>query len=108
MVMTICSQRYVQNEEAFSALTKSDILQPSVSDHDFRSIDISDAGEHDGRVGCNLLISDIRYQTSFTVAQPIKIQFKFDDLVPNKTNAYAFLSSNKLVSVTSDGQKRFD
>ena len=43
-----------QIKEVFRALTKDDILQPYISDHDFRS---SNAGVYD--VGYNLYVSDI-------------------------------------------------
>ena len=36
------SQGYAQIKEIFRALTKSDILQPYISDHDFRSSNIGD------------------------------------------------------------------
>ena len=50
----------------------------------------------------------MRYQRKFTVSQPIKIEFKFDVIVPNDVNGYALVSTNKLVSIGSDGQRHFD
>ena len=53
------SQGYGQIKEAFKALTKENILQPYISDHDFRS-------SNDGNdIGYNLYAFDIRYQKNF-------------------------------------------
>ena len=50
------SQGYGQTKEAFRALTKDDILQPYISDNDFRSSnDVND-------IGYNLYVRDLRYQ----------------------------------------------
>ena len=57
-----------QIKEAFRALTKDDILQPYISDHDFRSSNV-----RADDVGYNLEVLDIRYQENFTAAQPIKV-----------------------------------
>ena len=51
------SQGYHQIEEAFKALTKDDILQPYISEDEFRS---SNAAAND--VGYNLYVFDKRYQ----------------------------------------------
>ena len=65
------SQGYAQIKETFRDLTKDDILQPYLSNHDFRS---SNVGAND--VGFNLCVFDIRYQHNFTAAlQPIKVEF---------------------------------
>ena len=97
------SQGYHQIKEAFKALTKDDILQPYKSEEDFVS---SNARVDD--VGYNLYVFDIRYQKNYTASQPIKIEFKFDGLVPNNVNGYALVLTNKLVSISSDGQQHFD
>ena len=97
------SRGYAQIKEVFKALTKDDILQPYISDDDFRL--------SNGRVdviGYNLHVFDIRYQQNFTASQPNKVEFKFDGVVTNHTNGYALVSSNKLVSRCLDGQRRFD
>ena len=60
------SQGYGQFKEAFKALTKDDILQPDISDHDFRSsID-------GGNIGYKLHVFDISYQKNLESAQPKK------------------------------------
>ena len=97
------SQGYHQIKEAFKALTKYDKLQPYISEEDFRS---SNAAAND--VGNNLYIFDIRYQKNYTASQPIKVEFKFVGLVPNIVNGYALVLTNKLVSISSDGQRHLD
>ena len=97
------SQGYHQIKEAFKALTKDDILQPYISQEDFRT---SNVAAND--VGYNLYVFDIRYQKNYTGSQPIKVEFKFDGVVPNKVNGYALVLTNKLVSISSDGQRHFD
>ena len=70
------SQGYGLIKQAFKAITKDDILEPYVSDNDFRS-------SNDGHnIGYNLSIFDIRYQKNFESAQPIKVEFKFHGVVP--------------------------
>ena len=97
------SQGYHQIKEAFRALAKDDILQPYISEADFRR---SNAAAND--IGYNLYVFDIRYQKNFTNSQPIKVEFKLDGVVPNDINGYALVLTNKLVSVSSDGQRHFD
>ena len=96
------SQGYHQIKEAFKALTKDDILQPYISEEDFRS---SNAAAND--VGYNLYVFDIRYQKNYTASQPIEVKFKFDGVVPNNVNGYALVLTNKLVSLSSDEQRHF-
>ena len=97
------SQGYHQIKEVFRALTKDDILQPYISEADFRR---SNAAAND--IGYNLYVLDIRYQKNFTNSQPIKVEFKFEGVVPNDINGYALVLTNKLVSISSDGQRHFD
>ena len=97
------SQGYHQIKEAFKAISKDEILQPYISDENFRT---SNAAAND--VGYNLYVFDIRYQKNFTTSQPIEIEFKFEGVVPNDINGYALVLTNKLVPVSSDGQRHFD
>ena len=97
------SQGYHQNKEAFRALTKDDILQPYTSEEDFRTSNVRAAD-----VGYNLYVFDIRYQKKYTASQPIKVEFIYDGVVPNNVNGYALVLTNKLVSISSDGQRLFD
>ena len=96
------SQGYHQIKEAFKALTKDDILQPYISEADFRT---SNVAAND--TGYNLYVFDVRYQKNFTNSQPIKVEFKFEGVVPNDINGYALVLTNKLVSISSDGQRHF-
>ena len=97
------SQGYHQIKEAFRALTKDDILQPYIYEEDFRT-----SNARADNVGYNLYVFDIRYQKNYTASQPIKVEFKFDKVIPNNVNGYALVLTNKLVSISSDGQRHFD
>ena len=97
------SQGYRQIKEAFKALTKDDILQPYTSEEDFRTSNVRAAD-----VCYNLYVFDIRYQKNYTASQPIKGEFKFVGLVPFNVNGYALVLTNKLVSISSDGQRHLD
>ena len=94
------SQGYHQIKEAFRALTKDAILQPYFSEADFRTSNVA-ANEID----YNLYVFDIRCQKNFTNSQPIKVEFKFEG---DDINGYALVLTNKLVSISSDGQRHFD
>ena len=96
------SQGYGQIKEAFISLTKNNLLQPHISDDDFRS-------SNDGNnIGYNIYAFDIRYQKNFESSQPIKVEFKFDGVVPAGIYGYALVLTNKLISISSDGQRMFD
>ena len=88
---------YGEIQEAFRALTKDDILQPYISDNDFRSSNV-----RADDTGYNWFIFDIRYQKNFANSQSIKVEFKFDKIVPGNINGYALVLTNKLVSISSD------
>ena len=96
------AQGYGQIKEAFKALTKDDLLQPYISDDDFRSNNDGD------NIGYNIYAFDIRYQKNFESSQPIKVEFKFDGVIPAGIYGYALVLTNKLVSISSDGQRMFD
>ena len=96
------SQGYGQIKEAFKALTKDTILQPYITDHDFRS-------SNDGNdFGYNIYAFDIRYQKNFENSQPVKVEFKFSENVPAGIFGYALVLTNRLASISSDGQRMFD
>ena len=84
-----CNQGYGQIKEAFRALTKDDILQPYISNHDSRSSNNSDD------IGYNLYVFDIRYQKDFEIAHPIKVEFKFDQAIPAGIYGYALELTKK-------------
>ena len=96
------SQGYGQIKEAFKALTKDNLLQLYISDADFRS-------SNDGNnIGYNIYAFDIRYQKNFESSQPIKVEFKFDGVVPAGIYGYALVLTNRIISISSDGQRMFD
>ena len=96
------SQGYGQIKEAFKALTKDDILKPFITEDDFRS---SNEGNN---IGYNIYAFDIRYQKNFENAQPVKVEFKFSENVVAGIYGYALVLTNKLISISSDGQRMFD
>ena len=96
------SQRYGQIKDAFKALTKDDILQPYISEDAFRS---SNGGDN---IGYNIHCFDIRYQKKFEHGQSVKVEVKFDGIIPDGLYGYALFLTNRLVSISSDGQRMFD
>ena len=96
------SQGYGQIKEAFRALTKDDILQPYITENDFRS------SNNGNDIGYNIYVFDIRYQKNFENAQPIKVEFKFSENIDAGVNGDALVLTNRLLSITSDGQRMFD
>ena len=95
-------QGYGQIKEAFKALTKDNLLQPYISDADFRY------SNNDDNIGYNIYAFDKRYQKSFESSQPIKVEFKFDGVIPARIYGYVLVLTNKLISISSDGQQMFD
>ena len=97
------SQENSRIKEIFRALTKDNILQPYISDDNFRTSNVRADG-----IGYNLYDFDIRYQKTFTKSQLSTVEFKFDGVAPTDINGYALVLTNKFVSISSDGQRRFD
>ena len=91
---------------SFRHLAKNDILQPHFTQKDI----ITSNTYPNGYSGYNFLIFDIRHHQDYSSAQPIKVRLDFRPAVPAATNliGYALLLTNKLVSMSSDGQKEFD
>ena len=82
------SQWYHQIKEAFRALRHDDVVQPYISENDFRS-------SKDGvDVRYNIHAFDIRYQKNFESSQPNKLEFKFDGVIPAGIYGYALLLTN--------------
>ena len=96
------SQAYGQIKEAFKALTKDDILKPYITEDDFRS------SNEVNNIGYNIYAFDIRYQKNFENSQPVKVEFKFSENINVGIYGYALVLTNRLVSITSDGQRMFD
>ena len=98
----VYSQSYGQIKEAIKALTKNNLLQQHISERDFRS-------SNDGNnIGYIIYAFDLRYRKDFESSQPIKVEFKFDGVVPIGIYGYALVSTNRLTSISSDGQRMFD
>ena len=95
-------QRYGLLKQAFEDLTKDNILETYISDNDFRSSNDVDI------IGYNLYVFDIRHQKNFESAQPIKVVFKFDGVIPAGIYGYALVLTNRLINISSDGQRMFD
>ena len=95
-------QGYGQIKVAFKALTKDDILQPFISEDDFRSSNDGDT------IGYNIHPFDIRYQKNFEGGQSVKVEFIFDGVVPGGIFGYGLVLTNRLISISSGGQRRFD
>ena len=95
-------QGYGLIKEAFRVLTKDDILQPYISENDFRSYN------NNNDIGYNIYAFDIRYQKNFENAQPVKAEFKFSENINAGIYGYALVLPNRLKSITSDGQRMFD
>ena len=89
-------------KKAFRTLTKDDILKPYITEDDFRP---SNEGNN---IGYNIYAFDIRYQKNFENAQPVKVEFKFSENINAGIFAYALVLTNKLASISSDGQRMFD
>ena len=85
------SQRYHQSKDGFKVLTKDDILQPYISDDDFKSSNFGANG-----IGYNLYVFDIRYQKNYTNSQPIIVQHKFDGVIPDNINGYALVLTKQV------------
>ena len=96
------SQGYGQIKEAFTALTKDNILQPYISEDGFRS------DNNGNNIGYNIHVFDIRYQKDYQSGQSVKIEFKLDEIVPAGVYGYALVLTNRLVSRSSDGQRMLD
>ena len=96
------SQGYGQIKEAFKAPTKDNILQPYISEDDFRS------DNNGNSIGYNIHVFDIRYQKNYQSGQSVKVEFKLDKLVPAGVYGYALVLTNRLVGISSDGQGMFD
>ena len=96
------SQGYGQIKQAFRSLTKNDILEPYISEHDFRS------NNNDDNIGYNIHLFEKTYQNSFESAQPVILEFKFSENIPPGIYCYSLLLTNRLVNISSDGQRMFD
>ena len=91
-------QGYSQLKDVFKALAKDNRLQPNKTEDDFRP------SNHGHDIGYKIHSFDIRYQKSFESGQSVKVEFKLEDVVPAGLYGYALVLTNRLVSISSDGQ----
>ena len=94
------SHGYGQIKEAFEALTKDNILQPYITEDDYRSSNVGDDGNE---IGYTLHSFDIRYRKIVESGQSVKVEFNFDGVIPAGTYGYALVPTNRLISIRSDG-----
>ena len=88
-------------KEAFKALTKDDILEPYISEQDFRTSNY-----------VKTLVKIYTFSTYdiskiFESAQPIKVEFNFSGNFDAGIYGYALMLTNRLISISSDGQRHF-
>ena len=67
------------------------MFQPYISDHDFTSSIIGV-----DNFGYNLYVCDLRKQQNFTASQQIKLEFKFDRVVPSDVIGYALVLAKEI------------
>ena len=96
------SPGYDQTKEAFRALTKDNILQPYISEDDFRS------SNEENNIGYDTHACDKRYRKNFRNAQPVKVEFKLSKNIRAGIYGYSLVLTNRLASISSDGQRLFD
>ena len=96
------SPGYAQIKETFKALAKDNILQPYISENNFR------LSNDDNDVGFIIYAFDIRYQEKLQSSQPIEVEFIFDGVIPGGIYGYALVSTNRIITISSDGQRMFD
>ena len=66
-----------------------DILKTYISDNDFKPT-------NDGNnIECNSYVFDRGYQKNFESAEPIKVEFNFDGVIPAGINGYVLALTNK-------------
>ena len=69
---------------------------------DFRSSNDVD------NIGYNIHAVDVGYQKKFQGGQSVKVEFIFDGVIPGGIYGYVLVLTNRLVSISSDGQRMFD
>ena len=90
------SDAYFEIENFFRMYTQTDFLKPIIDYNNFRN-------------NFNFYVFDLNHQKEKIAAQPIRIEFKFSaDVIAQNYVAFALVLSNRLVSISSDGQRHFD
>ena len=100
------SKAYGEIVSWFRLLANDNILQPYLTQKNF----IASTNYLDDNAGFNIYVFDIRHYQDYSSAQPTKVGFDSRPAIPAGNNliGYALLLTNKLVSLSSDGQKQFD
>ena len=107
LTLLINIRKHMENIfSCFRHLANDNILQPYLT----QKIFIASTNYLDDNAGFNIYVFDIRHYQDYSSAQPIKVGFVFRPAIPAGNNliGYALLLTNKLVSLSSDGQKQFD
>ena len=61
------------------------------------------------RTNYNFYVFDLSKQKDHIASQPIRLEFKFNDIIDVADYiAYALVLTPKLISISSDGQRHFD
>ena len=82
--------------------------QPYIFDNECRITNVNDAGCAKKDVGYNSFSFLYRTSRNFAAAKPTKGQYKCVAVVPADKNGFALVVTNKLISVSSDGQRHCD
>ena len=100
------SQAYGEIVSCFRHLDKGNASKTYITQKDFVTSNLYP----DGNPGYNVYVFDISHHQDYISAQLIKVRFDFRPAVPAATFliGYALLSTNNIVSVSSDGQRQFD
>ena len=100
------SQAYVEIVSCFRLLAKDNFLRAYNTQKDF----ITSNNYRDGNPKFSFDVFHFQHHRVYSSAQPFKVRIDFGPAIPAATNliGYAFVFTNKLVSVSSDGQKQFD
>ena len=87
-------------------MAENNKLQPYITQSDF----VTSCVHRDGNPDYKSFLSEILHHQIYISAKRIKVRFDFRAAVPAATNliGYDLLLTNKLVSVSSDGQRQFD
>ena len=98
------SEAYAEIVSCFRHLAKDNFLQPYITQKCF----ITSIKYPDDNPGYNLYVFDIRHYQDYSSVQPIKVRFDYRPAVPAATNliGYGLFLTNKLMSVSSDGQSK--
>ena len=100
------SQAYGKIVSRFRPLAKDNIVQPYITQKDFKTSN----KYPDGNPGYEVYVFDKRHHQDYSSAHPINVKFDFRPAVTAATKLIGcvLVLTNKLISVSSDGQKQYD